>query len=474
MLKSLNLKNFKAWRELDIEFGKVTALFGENSAGKSSLMQFLLMLKQTKNAADRSLTLDFGGGPAELVNLGDFGTIVHRRRGTDELPDMRWDLEWRLPSELRIRPPADPNGVRFSGEQLKLTTEVGLDAAGGEIARRLAYEFDGTAFELRPKAGGRSRNGNAGARRDFELASSGRSAFSFRRNRGRGWPLPGPVKTHLFPDAARSLFQNTDFLGEFENEYETLMDRIFYLGPLRAHPEREYRWTGAGRDGVGARGEYAIDAILAATRGEWTENLKKHYKKKSFQAMLAHWLKTLGLIRSFEVKEVASGTGIYEARVGRSRGGPMTSLVDVGFGVSQILPVLTLLYYVPKGSIVLLEQPEIHLHPSVQSGLADVMLAVAMHRNVQIVVESHSEHLLRRFLRRVAEESEPNSGQAVRNSDLRLFFVRSDGSHAILDRLRLNEWGGIENWPDDFFGDEFGEISATTQAGLERRINARA
>ena len=81
-----------------------------------------------------------------------------------------------------------------------------------------------------------------------------------------------------------------------------------------------------------------------------------------------------------------------------------TSLTDVGFGVSQVLPVLVLLYYVPEGSTVLMEQPEIHLHPAVQSGLADVMLSVADVRNVQIVVESHSEHLMRRLQRRVAEE----------------------------------------------------------------------
>ena len=69
-------------------------------------------------------------------------------------------------------------------------------------------------------------------------------------------------------------------------------------------------------------------------------------------------------------------------------------MTDVGFGVSQVLPVLVLLYYVPEGSIVLMEQPEIHLHPSVQSDLADVMLEVAHDIvEVQIIVESHSEHL---------------------------------------------------------------------------------
>lgn len=149
----------------------------------------------------------------------------------------------------------------------------------------------------------------------------------------------------------------------------------------------------------------------------------------------------------------------------RDHTSPETMLADVGFGVSQILPVLVLLYYVPEGSIVLMEQPEIHLHPSVQSGMADVMLAVAKRRQVQIIVESHSEHLLRRFQRRVAEGSMPSS-------DLKLYFVNTKRGAAELNDLELNEWGGIENWPDKFFGDEMGEIAAISTASLERRIKA--
>ena len=74
MLNRMKLENFKAWREADLTFGKVTGFFGTNSAGKSSLLQFLLLLKQTKNATDRGIVLDFGG-PSDMVNLGD----LHRR-----------------------------------------------------------------------------------------------------------------------------------------------------------------------------------------------------------------------------------------------------------------------------------------------------------------------------------------------------------------------------------------------------------
>lgn len=467
MITELRVENFKAWRELDIELGKVTALFGENSSGKSSLLQFLLMLKQTKNAADRGLVLDFGGGPTELVNLGNYEAAVHRDKcATSSLPDMSWSLSWRLDSPIRVTDPLGARGdVLYESDELRAKALVGREheTRSRLTAKLLAYEFDGTTFELQPRETGSGK---------FKLTSEGKRPFKFVRNVGRGWPLPGPVKTHLFPGAARSLYQNTDFLGQFENAYEELMDRVYYLGPLREHPRREYRWTGAGREGVGDSGEFTIDAILAATERNDRPNLGPRLWTKSFQGMVAYWLKVLGMIDSFEVREVVEGSSLYQALVRRTKDGPKTTLMDVGFGVSQVLPVLVLLYYVRPGSIVLMEQPEIHLHPSVQSGLADLILAVALHREVQIVVESHSEHLLRCLLRRVAEEKEPHSGLPIHHSDLKLNFVRAEGGVAMLEPLRLNEWGGIENWPDGFFGDEMGEIAATSRAGLKRRMQA--
>ncbi len=110
-----------------------------------------------------------------------------------------------------------------------------------------------------------------------------------------------------------------------------------------------------------------------------------------------------------------------------------------------------------------MEQPEIHLHPAVQSGLADVMLNVAEARNVQVIVESHSEHFMRRLQRRVAEGT-------ASAEDVKLYFVSSIRGRARASDLLLNEWGEIENWPDKFFGDEMGEIAAITEASLKRRM----
>ena len=182
-----------------------------------------------------------------------------------------------------------------------------------------------------------------------------------------------------------------------------------------------------------------------------------------FQEMIAHWLSELGLIDEFRLEEIAKGTNLYRAMVKTPSSSVPTALTDVGFWVSQVLPALVLLYYVPEGSTVLMEQPEIHLHPAVQSGLADVMLSVAAARDVQIIVESHSEHLMRRLQRRVAEEQ-------ASSEDIKLYFVSTDQGVAQASDVKLNEWGEIENWPNDFFGNEMAEISAITKASLSRKV----
>ena len=452
MLNRLKIENFKAWREADLTLGKVTGLFGTNSAGKSSLLQFLLLLKQTRNATDRGLVLDFGG-PADLVNLGTFTDVVHRH---DEEARIRWCLDWTLPETLKIQDPMNPSGhPLFKGDSLKMRCEVGLRQARPR-SYRLAYRFDDVLFSLEPQSD---------SEKGFKLATDDEE-FRFVRSQGRPWPLPHPVKTYRFPDQARSFYQNSDFLGDFELAYENLMDSLYYLGPLREHPRREYHWAGASPSDVGQRGERAVDAILAATRDQEMRRLKpraRGVRKIPFQKVIAHWLNELGLIRDFRLEEIAQGTNLYRTMVMTSPSSVPIALTDVGFGVSQVLPALVLLYYVPEGSTVLIEQPEIHLHPAVQSGLADVMLNVAEVRNVRIIVESHSEHLMRRLQRRVAEKK-------ASFENVKLYFVSSQRGRARISDLHLNKWGEIENWPERFFGDEMGEIAAITEASLKRKM----
>ncbi len=458
MLNHVRLKNFKAWKEADLALGKVTGFFGANSAGKSSLLQLLLLLKQTRNATDRGLVLDFGG-PDDMVNLGTFEDVVHQHGAEERI---EWLLDWSLAEELKVNDPTRPRArVLFQDDHLSTRCEVGARQIGRHFSPwpyEMAYGFSGIEFVLRPQSGSDTK---------FALVTEGEGDFNFVRNVGRPWPLPRPVKTHLFPNEVRSFFQNADFLGDFELAYEKLMDSIYYLGPLREYQKREYHWGGSSPEDVGRRGERTVDAILAATRDLEMRSLGFRKRRKSFQEMIAYWLNELGMIHSFHLDEIAKGTNLYRAEVRTSASGAQTALTDVGFGVSQVLPALVLLYYVPEGATVLMEQPEIHLHPAVQAGLADVMLNVARTRDVQIVLESHSEHLMRRLQRRVAEEG-------ASAEEVKLYFVSMEGGVARASDLDLNEFGEIENWPKHFFGDEMGEMAAIAKASLRRKAGQSA
>jgi predicted ATPase len=181
--------------------------------------------------------------------------------------------------------------------------------------------------------------------------------------------------------------------------------------------------------------------------------------------MVAYWLRHLGLIHSFTVDEITDGSNRWQAKVVTREGGSEVLLTDVGFGVSQVLPVITLLLYVPEGSTVLLEQPEIHLHPLAQAGLADVLIYAATRRRVQVILESHSEHLLLRLQRRMAED-------VIASTDVKLYFCDVDAGRSKLTLLRTDLLGSIENWPRHFMGDAFGETAHAERARLRRTRDA--
>ena len=449
MIEALRFTNFKSWSQANLACGRITGLFGTNSSGKTSLLQFLLMLKQTKDATDRALSLDLNG---DYVKLGTMRDVIH---GHDEASEVDWRIRFGLPQDLILRNPS--GGVVSRSRRLTLRAKVDVQAMAPR-SRSLSYKLGGTRFLL---------TGRTSDERSFDLrAESAREdediSFRFLRTQGRPWQLPPPIKSYAFPDQARTYYQNASFLSDLEAAYEEAIDRIYYLGPLRVYPERDYLWARSRPTDVGQRGEKTIDAILAATVAEEQRNLRPGAHYRPFQAVIAHWLREMGLIENFSVVELAEGSNRWQAKVQTRRGASEVLLTDVGFGVSQVLPVVTLLQYVPEGSTVILEQPEIHLHPLAQAGLADVIIQAAVHRKVQVILESHSEHLLLRLQRRIAEE-------AIAAPDVKLYFCDAPNGYSIMTPLEVDLYGNIENWPDRFMGDAFTETAQAELARLRRQ-----
>ena len=120
-------------------------------------------------------------------------------------------------------------------------------------------------------------------------------------------------------------------------------------------------------------------------------------------------------------------------------------------------------YCVPEGSILILENPEAHLHPKAQSELADVFVDVVKNRNIQIILESHSEHLLLRLMRRIAEYGGDFSDQTA------FHFCEIKDGNSRAEQLKVDEYGNISNWPQNFFGDDMGDLAEKTKAEMRRR-----
>ena len=218
---------------------------------------------------------------------------------------------------------------------------------------------------------------------------------------------------------------------------------------------------------MGRRGERVVDALLASRELGIKLSRGRGVKRQTLEERVAEWLKDLGLIYSFHVRPITRDGRLFQVWVRRAPKAAEVLITDVGFGVSQILPVITLCYYAPEGSTLLLEQPEIHLHPRVQAGLADVLVDAMKTRNIQIILESHSEHLLRRLQLRIADET-------IQPDQAALYFCSTEQGESCLTPLEIDLFGNIKNWPQDFFGDELGEIAAMSKAILERRKKGEA
>lgn len=460
MLTSLRIKNFKAWRDTgSIRLAPLTVIFGANSAGKSSLGHLLLGLKQTALSTDRKRALHLG----DTTSLIDLGTFADCLNGHDLSKTLDFELGWSLPKSMDVKDPLDST-QRFIGNQIQLAVSLSAGKTGQPEVTSLKYELknpDEVVLDMEL---------SRGADRKFSLQSH---KYQFKMADGRKWPMDEPEKFYRVSDLSIARFKNAGFLTDFALATENLLGSIAYLGPLRNHPQRTYQWSGDTPEGVGQTGEATVAAILAAQHEDRMLNRGPKKAKQAFTPFIAGWLKDLGVIHSFLVKPVAEGRKEYEVLVKTHAGAPEVKITDVGFGVSQVLPALVQAFYCPPHSTVWMEQPEIHLHPQVQAELADVFISAikaredGKERDVQLIIESHSEHLLNRLQRRIAEG-------ALAPEDVAIYFCRRSGSSTELEPLRLNMFGEIENWPENFFGDEMADISARTLAAMAAKKRQRS
>jgi predicted ATPase len=456
MFRQLSFQNFKSWEDTgEIKLAPITGFFGTNSSGKSAILQFLLMLKQTMESSDRQQVLHTGNEKT-YVNLGTIYDIAYNHT----IPSaITFSLKWDFPNPLRIFDPELAKEELFCLNYLEFSSKLELTKELiflGNFCYKFLSNSQNISFLFTGMFPEKFMPKSERPLRPYILKSNGHEL----KNSKNAMILSSPLKNYGFPEQASVAFQNASFLSDFTLSYEKAFQKIYYLGPLREYPQRIYSWAGGEPQDVGHRGELAIPALLASRKNNLVNQI-------NIEEKVAYWLKELGLIYSFRVAAIAENRQYYEVRVKRSPNSSEVLITDVGFGVSQILPVLVLCYYAPEGSTIILEQPEIHLHPSVQSGLADVFIDVTQNRQIQIILESHSEHLLHRLQRRIAEEKD-----GLSNQDISLYFCdMTPEGNSKLTTLEMDDFGNIINWPENFFGDEMGDLFAMTEAAMKRQMS---
>ena len=523
MLSALELENFKGIADRQrIDFAPLTLLFGANSAGKSTILQALLYLHEVVERGDADVDRTELSGA--VLELGGFKRLVHRHEtnrtivvraefatpgGLDclgrELPDFpfpdldddieaawleiviqyRQDLRPPRPvvESLRIGVPGhdaplaalDLVGAMRTGDPLYARVNLRhpvLRGRGDEVYhawRDISVPEPLWHGGIDPASGNHVIGLDDVYALDSDLGPM--PLFAISRSRESAVPPLGePLRVITAddldePDRSATQAQVRAFiemtvLGTASQLLATLRDAA-YVGPLRTVPPRGFLYERAGRLTSWADGLAAWDLLLS-DRGTLVKSTNE-------------WLTRLGAGCRVVVQQLVDGDALAQEFSDESVDRTVRRLLldtgtdslvhpsEVGAGISQVIPVVVAALQGEAG-VVLVEQPEIHVHPALQVGLGDLLIEAAT-RGVgrrTSVVETHSEHLLLRVMRRIRETTEgtlPEGSPPATPADVMVLFIERTAGGTIMRRMPLNDRGElVKAWPGGFFEEGLREV----------------
>ncbi|MBE3143698.1 MAG: AAA family ATPase [Planctomycetes bacterium] len=412
-ISSICVKGYKSLSaEQSVEIRPLTILAGANSSGKSSIMQPLLLLKQT---------LDATSDPGALLLDG---------------PNISFTLAEQMLSRIPGKPgsPRFSVGIQMNSLKLALTfskkAQHGFDIEAMEYTEReksYVIKYGMSEDEILPILPDPYKSLKNG----FIVPGEGKMRWVVRRERcflsfAITVPkAPSPEYTYGVFDVSPS------------HQFVKAIRDTIHLPALRGNPARTYKKVSTGPNFPGTFEAYAA-SIVACWQLEKDPRLDK----------LGRALEAMGLTWKVAARQVDDTQ--VELKVGRLvhplQGGAhdLVNIADVGFGVSQSLPVIVALLCAQPGQLVYLEQPELHLHPKAQRRLAKILNG-AVGRGVVVVVETHSDLLLREVQTLVAK------GELDKKSVILHWFTRDkDTGSTTVSSAELNEKGAYGAWPEDF------------------------
>ena len=249
-----------------------------------------------------------------------------------------------------------------------------------------------------------------------------------------------------------------------------------YLGPLRDAPKPLYPLTPAADPyDVGLRGEHTA-SILELHKNKKIEYIPSaNFKSplidrktvtRTLEAAVIDWLQYLDVARS--VKSRDQGKLGHELKVALSDSDSTHDLTHVGVGVSQVLPILVMGLLADTDSTLVFEQPELHLHPKVQTLLGDFFLSMAL-CNKQCIVETHSEYFIDRLRFRIAAASPENE----LDNQAKIYFVEKPAQSSSFREVVINEYGAISDWPKGFFDQSQEQAEGILRVAAKKRKAGR-
>ena len=273
--------------------------------------------------------------------------------------------------------------------------------------------------------------------------------------------------TITMPLRPREVYQAARYLDQYFSAF------VKYLGPLRDAPKPLYPLAPATDPyDVGLSGEHTASVLEVHKNRQVQYIPSSHFAPptieqrtvtRTLEAAVIDWLQYLGVASSVESKDM--GKLGHELKVSLTNSDGMHDLTHVGVGVSQVLPILVMCLLADADSTLVFEQPELHLHPKVQTQLGDFFLSMAL-CNKQCIIESHSEYLIDRLRFRIA------AAQAETLTDrAKIYFVEKPGAISTFREVTINEYGAIVDWPDGFFDQSQQHAEDILKAAaLKRRV----
>jgi predicted ATPase len=461
-------KNVKSFEDTGwVPSRRLNLLIGPNNSGKSSLLTPLLLLKQTWDSPDPSIALNLHGS---LSNSGSYSDLVFRHdvgkslqfslNFNEPLPvGERPSLGWLLPSviDLVFDPGPSPSRIPV------LSRYRASDGLGRTLIdrRRSSRGYSMGSFKRvvesmrsNPRFGmadepllNSATDRLVATDRPTNFLFTGsevaQRVFSPHNSHDDEQGDTAPIYAASAP-AAPSLYTQVYLsLSSFVSHLFTahLLRDMAYIGPIRQRARRTYE---------------VLEEIPIAvgSTGERTAELLYHHQSDEMKEGVDYWMREFGLADRIRCNAVADG--IFSLVVEQEQ--IVSNISDSGFGISQVLPLVVSGLAAEEESLLIAEQPEIHLNPRLQGVLADLFVTLALHKR-NLIIETHSEHLLLRLRRLIAEGR-------IDAADIAILFVEKHGDHSAVREVEINSNGSIrpEDWPNGFFEDSMKDAIGLARA----------